>query len=601
MPGIRLPVLAEAAGVLGDQLQLLLKRLASLLGPEQHRIDRQFEARLVKLNFNPVQRRALASLTVGAAARALGAGESSSRFFEEVEYQGKRLAKLNVPPASVISAFSEYDAVLEPVLRRLSPKERANFQWAREQLHFCIMLTLNNAYYQVREAETQTFYELSWAELEARKLDEFLVRFLDITARFCRAQGGEIYMTRDEHGTPEFECVASFQPRLATVMAQGAGGAHRGVPPASLKPAVRAKVPEGLYQARSFRTTGRDGSLALDPAWRGRYDTCWTVPMFLRGRLVGVIQFGFESRYDWLPREQELLAAAAERCAKAAEKARLLDDLSQREAQVRMLAERMLHVEEAERRRISRELHDQTGQDLLWIRLQMELIENEMPEGAQGWKSRLSEVRDMTERTIVEVRRLIAALSPAVLEQLGLVSALRQLVNRFQKNHPARVRLQASRLRPLGKRTETIAFRLIQECLNNAAKHSFCSNVNLSLHSVDRQLRISIEDDGVGFRVEDALNKPGSFGLAGIRERVALLGGKCEIESTMRSTEPCPIASETGKGKRRAKASAPARGRAPGTVIRIELPTEEAGEEISAASGGHWPQGMRPNRSRKAS
>ena len=151
------------------------------------------------------------------------------------------------------------------------------------------------------------------------------------------------------------------------------------------------------------------------------------------GRTAGVMQFGFINAYEWLPREQELLAAAAERCLMAAEKARLMEDLAQREEQVRRLAEHMLHVEEMERRRISRELHDEAGQSLLCIRLQLELLEQAMPEKELAWRAKLGEARDLTEHTILEMRRLIAALSPAVLEQLGLGAALRQLVNRFQR------------------------------------------------------------------------------------------------------------------------------------------------------------------------
>ena len=209
----------------------------------------------------------------------------------------------------------------------------------------------------------------------------------------------------------------------------------------------------------------------------------------------------------------------------AIEKARMIEDLDRRQLQIRRLAERMMQVEEAERRRISRELHDQTGQDLLCIRLQMEMLEQEMPEGDH--KSRLARLRDLTERTILEIRRLIGALSPAVLEQIGLAAAVRQMVNRFRQIHTSKVKLQVARLGPLPKKLEVIAYRLIQECLNNIAKHSSCANVNISLRSADGRLRLIVEDDGIGFDVEEALRKPGSFGLGGIRERVALLGGHC--------------------------------------------------------------------------
>jgi signal transduction histidine kinase len=249
------------------------------------------------------------------------------------------------------------------------------------------------------------------------------------------------------------------------------------------------------------------------------------------------MQFGFAKPYEWLPREQDLLAAAAERCLMAAEKARLVEDLAHREEQVRRLAEHMLHVEEIERRRISRELHDEAGQSLLCIRLQIELIEQSMPETEGDTRAKLREARDLTERTILEMRRLIADLSPAVLEQLGLGAALRQLVNRFQRLHPCRVKLQLSKMGALPQQIEIIAYRLVQECFNNIGKHSQANNVNISLASADGMLKLVVEDNGVGFNVQEALAKRESFGLSGMRERVALLGGKFHVESHTESTK----------------------------------------------------------------
>ena len=78
------------------------------------------------------------------------------------------------------------------------PDEDANFRWVREQLHFCVILTLNNAYYQVREAETQAFYELFRIELEAQNLEELLRRFLESLVHVCRADAGRLYMLNEE-------------------------------------------------------------------------------------------------------------------------------------------------------------------------------------------------------------------------------------------------------------------------------------------------------------------------------------------------------------------------------------------------------------------
>ena len=390
-----LPVLAEAADVLSDQLGVLLKRLAVVVRPHADRLEKRFLERLGKMKFTALQSRTLAELTAG---------------------------------------------------------------WVRDQLHFCVMLTLNNAYYHVREAETQAFYEMFWAEVESRRLDELLGKFLEILARFCRADRARLYLSAGPGA--QFERRASF----------GVAGEE------CRHSAVR--LPKLLTAPRSFYPDRAARTHLLETDWAKDLARCWSVPMLSRKRVTGLIQFGFLKPYEWLPREQELLQAAAERCVLAAEKARLLDDLGEREMQIRRLAERMMHVEEAERRRISRELHDQSGQDLLWIRLQMEMLENSIPDEGQPWKAKLTELRDMTEKTIIEIRRLIGALSPAVLEQLGLVPALRQLINRFRQNHTSRVKLQTGRMTAgLPKQFEVIVYRLVQECLNNVNKHSFCSNV----------------------------------------------------------------------------------------------------------------------------
>jgi two-component system NarL family sensor kinase len=286
-----------------------------------------------------------------------------------------------------------------------------------------------------------------------------------------------------------------------------------------------------LSKPRYMNGDARQSGGLLDKEWHSQYQSCWSIPLAADGRTAGVMQFGFANSYEWLPREQDLLAAAAERCLMAAEKARLMEDLAQREEQVRRLAEHMLHVEEMERRRISRELHDEAGQSLLCIRLQMELLEQALPESEKETRAKLGEARDLTERTILEMRRLISALSPAVLEQLGLGAALRQLINRFGRLHPCRVKLQLAKMGHLPQQTEVITYRLVQECFNNIGKHSAASQVNISLASSDGYLKLNVEDNGVGFNVEEAFQKRESFGISGMRERVALLGGKFQVES----------------------------------------------------------------------
>jgi len=508
------PELADAADVLSDQLRVHLHKLAVLLEPHADQVDRRFLNRLKTLEYEPKQRAALAAITPGAAARILCTGKAPLHFIEQVEYNGRRLAKLNLPPSAILEALQEYDRLLVPVLRTLPEDEHANFKWVREQLHFCVTLTLNNAYYQVREAETQAFYELFRIELESRNLDELLGRFLAALVHVCRADAGRLYML-SEDGT-------EWLPKAGMPTKTDAAIPNR--------PGLVAK----LSKPRYVDGEGHTGNYLLDEKWQKQFASYWSIPLAANGRTAGVMQFGFTRTYEWLPREQELLAAASERCLMAAEKARLMEDLAQREEQVRRLAEHMLHVEEMERRRISRELHDEAGQSLLCIRLQMELIEQALPDSESEWRSKLSEARDLTERTILEMRRLIAALSPAVLEQLGLGAALRQLVNRFQRLTPTcEVKLQISKMGRLPQQTEVIAYRLVQECFNNIGKHAQATRVNISLSSTDGRLRLFVEDNGVGFDVEAAFQKRESFGMSGMRERVALLGGQFAVESRM--------------------------------------------------------------------
>jgi signal transduction histidine kinase len=552
------PELADAADVLSDQLRVHLQRLAVFLLPHVETLDRRFLAKLKQRQLEPKQfetkiRTALASLTPGAAARILASGQAPLKFIEQVEYNGRRLAKLNLPPSSIVEALQEYDRLLTPMLRKLLPNEYANFQWVREQLHFCVILTLNNAYYQVREAETQAFYELFRVELESRNLDDLLGRFLETLVHVCHADAGHLYLLNDKRSAWVLRAKAESQGDVR---------------PTLVEVRNRPKMVSMLSKSRQIDPRNGTGHQLLEQGWKDKFQMCWSIPLAAKGRTAGVMQFGFSKPYEWLPREQELLAAAAERCLMAAEKARLMEDLAASEEQIRQLAEHMLHVEEMERRRISRELHDEAGQSLLCIRLQLELLEQALPAEHSEWISKLREARDLTERTILEMRRLIAALSPAVLEQLGLGAALRQLVNRFRRLHPSRVRLLLTRLRRLPQHTEIIVYRLVQECCNNIAKHSGASSVNISVSSADGWVRLAVEDNGVGFNVEEALARKDSFGLSGMRERVALLGGRFEVQSYLKNGSRRGIRTGplTGKvsleGKRRSR----------GTKISITLP-----------------------------
>lgn len=513
------PALAAAADLLSDQLRSHLERLAGLLRPHAAAVERRFLRRLRELGFNPKQRKALAAITPGAAATMPAEERLLPDFFEQVEYSGRRLAKLNLAPGRIVEALREYDQLLAPLFRRLPEQDRSNLGWTLEQLHFSVILTLNNAFYQVRESETRAYEEILHAELESGTLDELLLRMLGTLSRFCLAQAGVLYLLDRE---------TSRWTLKATTIED-----DRDAPAAASLPNTPARFRK-LSQPRCLTSGAWPKQLVLDQRWQRRYRSCWSVPLAIRGRVAGVMQFGFSSAYQWLPREMQLLSAAAERCLLAAEKARLTEQLAERERQVLRLASRMMQIEERERKRISSELHDEAGQSLLCVRLQLEMLEQAGPRAAAHLKAGLAEARSLTERAIVEIRRLVGDLSPAILEQLGLAAALRQLAGRLRRLHKIHVKLHLSLGSELPKNLKQVVYRLTQECFNNIARHSFASHVNLFLTSTDVRLRLRIQDDGVGFNAEEAVGKRGSYGLAGMRERVELFGGAFRVLSRPR-------------------------------------------------------------------
>lgn len=235
-----------------------------------------------------------------------------------------------------------------------------------------------------------------------------------------------------------------------------------------------------------------------------------------------VLQLHFPVRHRWLPRDGALLAAAAGRCQEAAERVRM-------QAEIRRLGAESRRAEEEERRRIGRELHDEAGQSMMVLRLQLEMLERRAP---SSLRPELAEARDLAGRTAVELRRIVAALSPSVLERLGLEAALRQLVARFRQVARVPVRIHVKLCRQgLPRRIEEVIYRVTQECLHNIARHSRAKHVNLCLRAADKKIKLSVADDGAGFRVDAGRGKPMSFGLTGMRERALLLGGALTVRS----------------------------------------------------------------------
>jgi two-component system sensor histidine kinase UhpB len=200
-------------------------------------------------------------------------------------------------------------------------------------------------------------------------------------------------------------------------------------------------------------------------------------------------------------------------------------------AGARALAARILGAQEAERVRVSRELHDDTGQALTLLLVRLQIVENMSSE--PEIRRELAELRELVGETLDGVRRLAVHLGPSVLEDLGLCSGLEWLADRVRAETGLAVDLkldcECTRVSP---EVAVAVFRVAQEALTNVVRHSRATRVEMRLANADRGLELSVDDDGLGFDVDEAQGHPtSSVGLFGMAERVALVGGELELRS----------------------------------------------------------------------
>jgi signal transduction histidine kinase len=219
------------------------------------------------------------------------------------------------------------------------------------------------------------------------------------------------------------------------------------------------------------------------------------------------------------------------------------------------LSAKLVTAQEQERRHIARELHDEIGQALTAIKVELAFAQRSI-EGTQGPTTVLQAARNITDGALHQVRDLSYLLHPAALDEFGLVSAVEEHIKTFSRRHGIAVELSHSSMGSrLAPETEAAAYRIIQEALNNVAKHANATDAKVYVARQPDALRIVVEDNGIGFDAA-APRSPDrrGLGLIGMRERASHLNGTVVIES--------------------------ARGR--GTRIVVELPVRRATDGGSA-------------------
>lgn len=209
-----------------------------------------------------------------------------------------------------------------------------------------------------------------------------------------------------------------------------------------------------------------------------------------------------------------------------------LHESQQREKLRAQLFRRIVGAQESERQRIARDLHDETGQSLTAIGMGLRGLANETD--SKKRLTTLTQLQSLTSDSIHELQRIISDLRPAHLDDLGLSATLRWYASRVHELTSLHVRVDIDGDEPtLDDAVKITIFRITQEALNNVIKHAQATTVNVKIHYLQKEVRIHVFDNGVGFEMKDVQNRIGrvSLGLAGMEERAALLGGGVTISS----------------------------------------------------------------------
>lgn len=261
-----------------------------------------------------------------------------------------------------------------------------------------------------------------------------------------------------------------------------------------------------------------------------------TVPLRTAGGTpVGVMNLILPAGRRLTPRELAALSAIGDQVGLATERARLYEELREKEAMRGKLLEKLITAQEDERRRIARELHDEAGQALTALILNLEMAEHaqERMDPAQ-----LRRLRGIAEDTLAELRRLIYDLRPTILDDLGLAAAVRWYVKESVEPQGLEVTMTIDGTdERLPHLVETAVFRIVQEALTNILKHAQARRAEVEIHLRPSDVRLRISDDGRGFDLSAVTaRRDGGLGVIGMRERAELLGGRLQVTSGPQGT-----------------------------------------------------------------
>ncbi len=251
---------------------------------------------------------------------------------------------------------------------------------------------------------------------------------------------------------------------------------------------------------------------------------CW---FFQEDQLIGVLTVSKnEVGWDYTDADLTMLQTLSNQIAIAVHKAHLYEQVKSGRAHLQALSEKLVDIQEAERRHLAIELHDEIGQSLTYVKMNLDRYDPAHPD-----KENLEMARDMTIDLMKRIRGLSLELRPNILDDLGLIPAILWHIERYMALTGIQVDFKASavdrRFRP---QVEITVYRILQESLTNIARHAGATQVMVSLWADEERLGLQVEDNGVGFDTAATFEKM-TGGLSGMQERVNACGGKLLVDS----------------------------------------------------------------------
>jgi signal transduction histidine kinase len=279
-----------------------------------------------------------------------------------------------------------------------------------------------------------------------------------------------------------------------------------------------------------------DGKTEDIPQW---YPGKYRVSDLIEGAHEGIDYFPQLSHEGkWLYFTAAPLRDSGGRFIGAVETLQDITETKKSEEQIRVLSRQNIEIQERERESLSREIHDNIGQLLVSLKMGLSMTYKKIPKELPAIKDQLGELSYLVNRAIKEIRELSHALHPPLIEDLGLIPALEGLCQDFRSYSEIKIQWNFEQIeKPLQSVTNITIYRFFQEGLSNILKHSRATKAYLSLTHSDSAISAVIEDNGVGFVVDDPLSplqNTKSLGLISMRERLALIGGGLKIISTPR-------------------------------------------------------------------